>query len=397
MREFPLSNVEKEFLLGAIAENKRVDGRQPTDFREIRISFGKTYGTCEVWIGQTRVLAHVSGEVGVPKAQRPNEGILHINLELSPMAHPTFEAGRQTEEAVVLNCVLERCLKDSRCVDLESLCIVSAHKVWTMRVDLNVVNHDGNILDCCSIAAMAALKHFRRPDITVKGEEVTIHTADERAPIPLSVHHMPLCVTFAFFHQGKQVLLDPTEREERVLEGRMLIGQNKHREICMMQVTGQTSLDQDQMSQCDGMITMSQCDDIMMTVTPQSDDVIVQVMRCSQMALVKVLEMTELIYQALTNDKAARARGGVSGFAVSEEGRINSTVTPVTDVKAPPPSTHTPSDDGDGDGSPGDSDSDSAEHSDDDDRSQGDGPTRVAEGAAVLGTTVVNQWMKNAH
>ena len=36
---------------------------------------------------------------------------------------------RQTEESVELSRLMERCLKESRCVDLESLCIVVGEKV----------------------------------------------------------------------------------------------------------------------------------------------------------------------------------------------------------------------------------------------------------------------------
>lgn len=28
------------------------------------------------------------------------------------------------------------------------------------------------------------------------------YTPEERDPVPLSIHHMPICVSFAFFQQG---------------------------------------------------------------------------------------------------------------------------------------------------------------------------------------------------
>ena len=34
------------------------------------------------------------------------------------------------------------------------------------------------------------------------------------------------------------MLVDPSEREERVMDGKMVIGMNKHREICTLQMTG---------------------------------------------------------------------------------------------------------------------------------------------------------------
>ena len=41
-----------------------------------------------------RVLGQVSCEVAQPKPNRPTEGQLFVNVELSPMASPAFEAGR---------------------------------------------------------------------------------------------------------------------------------------------------------------------------------------------------------------------------------------------------------------------------------------------------------------
>lgn len=75
------------------------------------------------------VLAQVSSEVHQPKSSRPSEGLLLINLELNPMGAPHFEAGRPSELGVQLNRLLEKCIKDSKAVDLESLCIKVNEKV----------------------------------------------------------------------------------------------------------------------------------------------------------------------------------------------------------------------------------------------------------------------------
>lgn len=76
-----------------------------------------------------RVLAKVTCDVQLPKATRPNEGLLNLNVELSPMAALHFEAGPQSDLGVHLNRLLEKFFKESRCVDLESLCIVAEEKV----------------------------------------------------------------------------------------------------------------------------------------------------------------------------------------------------------------------------------------------------------------------------
>lgn len=47
-------------------------------------------------------------------------------------------------------------------------------KVWQIRVDVHMLNHDGNLMDAASIAAITALCHFRRPDVGIQGDEVTV-------------------------------------------------------------------------------------------------------------------------------------------------------------------------------------------------------------------------------
>ncbi|CAH1777156.1 unnamed protein product [Owenia fusiformis] len=288
MRDNPLSICEREFILAAVEIQKRIDGREPYDLRKIKITFGLDYGCCHVELGKTRVMAQVSCEIAAPKQTRLNEGTMFINVELSPMAAPQFETRSQDLNTEITR-LLERSIKNSRCVDLESLCIMAGEKVWELRVDVHVLNHEGNILDCANIAAIAALAHFRRPDVTVCGEEITVHPADERDPVPLSILHMPLCVTFAFFHNGKCLILDPNEREERVMDGKMVVSMNKHREICTLQISGQMLLEKD------------------------------QIFRCTNMAVKKVIVLTELIQLSLENDSNARAAGEKFGFAESVE------------------------------------------------------------------------------
>ncbi|XP_078261741.1 exosome complex component RRP45 [Rhinoraja longicauda] len=287
MRETPLSNCERQLILQAIADRQRLDGRQTYDYRNIKITFGTEYGCCIVELGKTRVLAQVSCELVTPKPTRPTEGIIFFNLELSPMASPAFEPGRQSELLVKLNRLLERCLRNSKCIDTESLCVVAGAKVWQIRVDLHLLNHDGNIIDAASIAAIVSLSHFKRPDVSIQGEEVTVYTTEERDLIPLSIHHMPIAVSFAFFQQGTYLLVDPIEHEERVMDGLLVIAMNKHRELCTIQSSG-------------GIMLLKE-----------------QILRCTKIAGVKVAEITELMQKALENDTKVRKEGGKFGFAES--------------------------------------------------------------------------------
>ncbi|XP_046978313.1 exosome complex component RRP45 [Vanessa cardui] len=247
MKEVFLSNCEKSFIQKIISEGHRLDGRNYNDSRKLSITFGSGYGSCIVSLGETKILAQVSCEVVQPKQIRPNEGILYINVEISPMAAPQFEANRQTDLTVYLNRLLEKCYKDSKCIDLESLCIVVEEKVWSLRVDIKVLNHDGNLIECASIATLASLAHFKRPDVTRSGEKVIIHTLAEKDPIPTVLYHYPVCSTFAIF-SNNILISDPSFIEESVCTsnseegningGLLVVGMNQYKELCLLNLSG---------------------------------------------------------------------------------------------------------------------------------------------------------------
>ncbi|XP_045520693.1 exosome complex component RRP45 [Pieris brassicae] len=247
MKETQISNSEKTFVQKIIAGGHRLDGRIYSETRNLQIAFGSDYGSCMVSLGETKVLAQVSCEVVQPKQIRPNEGIIFINVDISPMAAPQFEANRQTDHTVNLNRLLEKCYKDSKCIDLESLCIVVEEKVWSLRVDVKILNHEGNLIECASIATLAALAHFKRPDVTRVGDKVIIHSIAEKDPIPTVLYHYPVCLTYAIF--GSDILLsDPSYIEEAVCMctfeegsaggGLLVVGMNQYKEPCLLDLTG---------------------------------------------------------------------------------------------------------------------------------------------------------------
>lgn len=40
--------------------------------------------------------------------------------------------------------------------------------------DLKVLNHEGSVADCASVAGLAALAHFKRPDVTLQGDVIQV-------------------------------------------------------------------------------------------------------------------------------------------------------------------------------------------------------------------------------
>ncbi|CAL1279380.1 unnamed protein product [Larinioides sclopetarius] len=244
------SITEREFITSIISKNRRLDGRSLADGRTLDIKFLKEWGGCIVYLGNTVVLSQVSAEVTEPKTSSPTEGALHVNFEVSPMSAPDVNLSRSSNEFVELQRSLERCVRDSKCIDLESLCIVAGAKVWTIRVDIRAMNDDGNVLECSSIAAISALAHFKRPDVTVVGTEVTVHSLDDREPVPLNLHHMPIAINMALYGQGTNIVMDPTEAEERIADGCYIVGMNAHQEVCFIHRRGSLMLPEDTIEKC---------------------------------------------------------------------------------------------------------------------------------------------------
>lgn len=185
---------------------------------------------------------------------------------------------RQTEQEVLLARLIEKAIRRSNAIDTESLCIVAGQKCWQVRVDVHFLHHDGGLVDASCIAVVAALQHFRRPDVSVDGEKVIIHTLTERVPVPLSILHVPVCVTYSFYHGGEVSLVDATLQEEQLRDGDMTITLNKFGEVCQIQKAGGLPI---------GALALLQC---------------------ARVALVKVQEITAFIQKRLEEDQEFRTK-----------------------------------------------------------------------------------------
>ncbi|XP_065877029.1 exosome complex component RRP45B-like [Euphorbia lathyris] len=244
---------QNNFIHTALASDQRIDGRNPFEYRKVTIKFGKEDGSSEVQLGQTHVMGFVTSQLVQPYRDRPNEGSLSIFTEFSPMADPSFEPGRLGESAKELGRIIDRGLRESRAVDIESLCILAGKLVWAIRVDLHIIDNGGNLVDAANVAALAALLTFRRPECTLGGEdgqEVIVHSPEVKEPLPLIIHHLPIAVTFAFFNSEHTMVVDPTHEEEAVMGGRMTITANANGDICAIQKAGGEGVMQSDIMRC---------------------------------------------------------------------------------------------------------------------------------------------------
>ncbi|KAF2248410.1 hypothetical protein BU26DRAFT_520091 [Trematosphaeria pertusa] len=290
-REAEISVNERAFIQQALQEQIRLDGRAFDAFRPLELTFGDEYGVADVQLGKTRVIARISVDVTTPLPERKFDGVFQIITEFSPMASPAFEVGRPTDAEVILSRILEKAIRRSNALDTESLCIIAGLKCFALRADVHIIDHDGGLIDASCIAVMAALQHFRRPDVLVEGEKATVLSVREREPIPLSILHQPLCVTFSYFEEVDIFLVDANFAEEQVRQGEVIVTMNRHGEVCQVAKYGGA------------------------TVNPLA------LLNCTNIALQKVKEMSKFIQMKLDEDAKRRNVGGLLAELSAENDR----------------------------------------------------------------------------
>lgn len=247
MKEESESLLENRFATACVQAGVRADGRGLMRARRTRVTLGERWGDAQVWLERTRAAATASVTAITPAPERPAEGSVIITVELSPAsgeaAARMAASGARSEAGAALRASVERVVRDSRALDVDALCIVAGARVWAVRVHVDVLADDGNALDAAVLAAAAALLHARRPDVTVSGRDVIVHSPDEREPLPLPVHHVPIAVSFALFRavdtEADDVsALDPTRREMLAAAGALTLACNAQGEVCAVQKAG---------------------------------------------------------------------------------------------------------------------------------------------------------------
>lgn len=227
--------VKQKQIAQLMDKGKRLDGRGLNDYREIKVEMGiieKAEGSARVRLGKTEVLVGVKIDVGSPFPDTPNEGVLTVNAELVPLASPSFEPGPPGEMAIELARVVDRGIRESKAIDVGSLCLEPGEKVLVVFIDVYVLNYDGNLIDASALAALAALLNTKMPKYEI--EEGIVKVKPGYIPLPIVNH--PIAITFAKIN-GK-LAVDPWLEEEQVMDSRLTLAIEKDGKICAIQKGG---------------------------------------------------------------------------------------------------------------------------------------------------------------
>ncbi|MCL5788386.1 MAG: exosome complex protein Rrp42 [Candidatus Marsarchaeota archaeon] len=230
-------------LLSLLSTGQRMDGRKLDEYRQVEVVhsiYEKPEGSAVAKIGNTQAIAGVKVELGEPFPDTPNDGVLTVNLELLPHASPSFEPGPPDESAIEMSRIIDRGLRESKSISYDKLCVIPGQKVWIVYVDINAMDHDGNIVDTAGLAALAAVSHSTLPETRVEDSKVI--TLEERKPVPLT--QLPVPVTVAKI--GEYLLVDPSLYEETLSDVKVTMTTIESGVVASIQKSGSGTLDVDE-------------------------------------------------------------------------------------------------------------------------------------------------------
>lgn len=231
-----LSEIEQNYIEKLVNKGMRIDERSLDTFRDITIKtdiIEKANGSADLTLGNTRVIVGVKLELGTPFSDMPDEGVVTVNAELSPIASPFFESGPPTEEGIELARVVDRGVRQSNSVDTKKLCILEGEKVWIAFIDIYALDHDGNLIDASALATIAALLTTKMPKVEVT-EDKEIRLLEETTPLPIV--NRPITVTLAKLNGA--IIVDPCLKEEFAMRGRITFTFTEDGNLCALQKGG---------------------------------------------------------------------------------------------------------------------------------------------------------------
>jgi exosome complex component RRP42 len=231
-----IGSLERKYLADLLEKGQRMDNRGYLESRPVQVIpnvIKKAEGSAMVKWGETVVLAGVKSQLGEPFPDTPNNGVITVNVELSPISSPVHESGPPGPTAIELARVVDRGIRESKVIPMEDpkLCVIPGKKVWILFVDIYIIDDGGNLIDASALAAMSALANTRLNKISIDEETEEVEFLEETEPLPRNGSATSL--TYVKIH--KYILYDPNLIEDRGKNARFSLAIDNKGNVCSMQ------------------------------------------------------------------------------------------------------------------------------------------------------------------
>jgi exosome complex component RRP43 len=187
--------------------------------------------------------------------QSPNSDLssslsLVPNVVLSPLSHPKHKPGPPSDQAQSLSAQIYSLIL-AICPNLPSaLCIERGKCAWTLYIDVQFLNYDGNAFDPAWLAVSSTLSRIQLPPITFNTDLNRGVIVDGGAPakLPFAGENTFAC-SFVGIDEGKYVLFDPDEEEESLATEMMTVVTDEERRLRYLFKSG-IGLKRDDIKRC---------------------------------------------------------------------------------------------------------------------------------------------------
>jgi len=243
-----IDKLKRSKILDLLQEGKRIDGRALDEIRPLSIDIDvipHANGSARVRLGDTEIVSGIKVQPDRPFPDMGDKGIFICTAEILPLAHPSAETGPPPPSVIELARVVDRGIRESGMIDLSQFVLEKDKSVIGLFADNVVTDHDGNLFDACSYAAVAAIITSKIPKWEMKDDiPVLIENQESDAPITT----IPISVTMGRI--GEFIIVDPNIDEWGCLDARITITTNSDGNIVALQKGGSDGFTLEQLVKC---------------------------------------------------------------------------------------------------------------------------------------------------
>ncbi|XP_059207428.1 exosome complex component RRP43 [Centropristis striata] len=232
-----------EYHRSFLKENCRPDGRELSEFRTTTLNIGSIStadGSALVKVGNTTVICGIKAELTNPSVDAPGKGYIVPNVDLPPLCSSRFRPGPPGEQAQAASQFVADVIESSEVVKTEDLCIERGKLCWVLYCDMMCLDYDGNLLDACIIALLAALQNTKLPEVTINTETSAPEVNLEKKQ-GLNIHKHPVGASFCVFDDSI-LIVDPTAEEETLSTAQLTLVTDEEDRLCIVHKPGGTPL-----------------------------------------------------------------------------------------------------------------------------------------------------------
>eukprot|EP01023_Acetabularia_acetabulum_P067952 TRINITY_DN9502_c0_g1_i1.p1 TRINITY_DN9502_c0_g1~~TRINITY_DN9502_c0_g1_i1.p1 ORF type:complete len:266 (+),score=35.91 TRINITY_DN9502_c0_g1_i1:105-902(+) len=190
----------------------RPDGRSFGESRSASVAAGvisSADSSALARIGKTAVIAGIKLELTVPEVQENDKGHFKVGLEFSKLCQA------QDKQAQIIREKLQAVIVREDFLDLTQLCIEKSQAAWEVVLDAYVLDNDGSVFDAALLAAVAAVKTLKIPQVNFHGAgQIQLQEQSDKKSLQLGYN--PIGLTCGLFQE--KLVTDPNRHEESLME-----------------------------------------------------------------------------------------------------------------------------------------------------------------------------------